>query len=79
MPATVKVNWYELVPEELGQGAPIPSRHPVSNPEEPEGALIDVAVWKAVSLFVHTTVLFFPITTETVRGLYPYKVVLPEV
>ena len=51
--------------------------HPVS---KLAGSLLaDVAVWKAVSSFVQTTVLFSPITTVIVLGLYPYRVVLPAV
>jgi len=65
----VKVNWKVVIPEELGQAAPTPSRQPLSKFAGAE--LAAVAVWNALSLFVQTTVLFFPMTTVMVEGLYP--------
>jgi hypothetical protein len=72
----VKVNWKVLPVEEPGQGAPTPLRHPLSKLAGSE--LAAVAVWNAESWLVHTTVLFLPITTVTLSGVYPYRVELPE-
>ena len=74
----MKVNWNELddAPVPGTQVAPTPSRHLELKEPGPED---EVAVWNAVSLLVHTTVLFTPITTVRVKGWYPNRVVLPGV
>ena len=49
------------------QVAPAPFKHPES--KLAGSVLAEVAVWKAASSFVQTTVLFFPITTVILSGL----------